>query len=108
MSKKILAVDFDGTLVENAYPNIGKIKKEVFAYARKRKNNGWIVTLWTCRTGRVLSAAVDFCTENGLTFDFINENAPDNVAKYGNDTRKGYADEYLDDKNITIEQIGGV
>ena len=54
--------------------------------------------MWTCRCGEDLAAAVEWCREQGLEFDYINENVPDNVNRWGNDTRKIFANEYIDDK----------
>ena len=54
--------------------------------------------LWTCRCGEDLTAAVEWCRERGLEFDYINENVPENVEKWGNDSRKIFAHEYIDDK----------
>lgn len=36
------AVDFDGTLVENAYPKIGKPKENIIAFCKK-KGNIWVI-----------------------------------------------------------------
>lgn len=95
---KIIAVDFDGTLCERKYPDIGAPITPVIEYVKERKAAGDIIILWTCRVGEYLANAVEWCKRQGLTFDYINENAPERVGQYGGDTRKISADEYIDDK----------
>lgn len=95
---KIIAVDFDGTLCERKYPDIGAPITPVIEYVKERKAAGDIIILWTCRVGEYLAYAVEWCKRQGLTFDYINENAPERVGQYGGDTRKISADEYIDDK----------
>ena len=95
---RVVAVDFDGTLCECKYPDIGAPVTPVIEYVKERKAAGDIVILWTCRVGEHLENAVEWCKRQGLTFDYINENAPEKVGQYGEDTRKISADEYIDDK----------
>ena len=101
---KIIAVDFDGTLVEDNYPEIGKINEEMFDLMIKMREKGVKLVLWTSRNllkGRdLLEEAVEFCKDNGLEFDAINENIEEVQELTGEDTRKVYADVYLDDKSI--------
>ncbi len=104
--RKIIAVDFDGTLFENAYPSIGKPKEDIILWCKLQKAAGSILILWTCRVGAYLQAAVKECEEVGLTFDYINESARENVELYGGvDTRKIYADIYLDDKSYGLADV---
>lgn len=97
---KIAAIDFDGCLVYDQFPEIGPINKELFACCKNLKKNGVKLILWTSRNGRMLQNAVNFCKENGLEFDAVNENLPEVVNLFGGDTRKVYADIYIDDKSI--------
>lgn len=96
--KKIYAVDFDGTLAQTRFPKIIKPNFSVFMLCRMIKKRGDILILWTCRCGKDLEDAVEYCRKYGLEFDFINENVPGNVEKFGNDCRKIFAHEYIDDK----------
>lgn len=96
----ILAVDFDGTLVEDKFPEIGKIRPVIFEAAKTAQKHGVKLILWTCRNGDRLKEAVEFCAENGLHFDAINENLDEVKVLYGGDTRKVFADEYWDDKGV--------
>ena len=61
-----LAIDFDGTIVEDAYPKIGKPKLFAFETLKKLQQDGHRLILWTYRYGKTLQEAVDFCKENGI------------------------------------------
>ncbi|MFD2698754.1 BT0820 family HAD-type phosphatase [Mesonia sediminis] len=95
----IIAVDFDGTIVENKYPGIGKPKMFAFETLKKLQKKGHRLILWTYRYGRELQEAVDFCEKNGLTFYAVNQSFPeeeyDAVV-----SRKINADLFIDDRNI--------
>ena len=94
--KKIYAVDFDGTLCINSkWPDIGDANVELFEFLIKKKSDGNHIILWTCRC----EEAVEFCKENGLEFDAVNDNMPHISEIFGSNTRKIYADYYIDDKN---------
>ena len=56
-----------------------------------------------CRVNERLAEAVEFCRGYGLEFDYVNENVPENIEKYGNDCRKVYANHYVDDRAQNIE-----
>lgn len=98
--KKIYAFDFDGTLCKEAYPNIGRPNKAMIHLAKRLKQNGHKLILWTCRCGPSLEEAVSWCHSQGITFDAINSNLPETLQKYGTDSRKITADFYIDDKGI--------
>lgn len=94
-----IAVDFDGTIVEHAYPAIGKEKLFAFRTLREMEKAGAILILWTLRTGKELDEAVDFCRKNGIEFYAVNKNYPEEV--YSDEvSRKVDADIFIDDKNI--------
>ena len=100
---KIIAVDFDGTLCENAWPKIGKPKYETIRYIKQQQLEGAKIILWTCRSGEMLGEAVNWCYyHHGIIFDAINANLPYIIEKFGGDTRKIFANEYIDDKNGSI------
>ena len=96
----IIAVDFDGTLCENKYPEIGKPNSVLIDDLKMRKDNGAKLILWTCRVGDRLEQAIDWCQEQGLIFDAVNQNLPEIVESFGGDCRKVFAHEYIDDRNI--------
>ena len=95
----IIAVDFDGTLAVTDYPKIIKPINRVIHFCKTQQKLGATLILWTCRHGEALDEAVKWCKKQGLEFDYINENPPEKIAVYG-DSRKVYADMYLDDHNI--------
>ena len=95
-----IAVDFDGTLVEDEFPKIGRIRQTVVNAIKELQNIGVKTILWTCRTGVSLEEAVQWCERNDIHFDAVNENLPETKEKWGGDTRKVFADIYIDDKNI--------
>lgn len=98
----IIAVDFDGTLCKNKWPEIGAPNMNLIIYLKERQAAGAKLILWTCRTGELLQEAVDWCISYGLIFDTVNANLPEVIETMGGDTRKIYADEYIDDKTVTI------
>ena len=95
---KLIAVDFDGTLCENAYPAIGKPMQSTVDALRAEIAAGAKWILWTCREGDELIVAVHWCHEHELYPNAVNENLPERTAFYGNDCRKVGADEYWDDR----------
>ncbi|HUU87508.1 MAG TPA: hypothetical protein VMX17_07110 [Candidatus Glassbacteria bacterium] len=104
----VLAVDYDGTLVENVFPEEGSFKKDVVNKVKEFKDNGAEVILWTCREGASLAEAIGRCYEKDVEFDAVNENSPSELAyiekqKAENGDilaqRKIYADLYIDDKS---------
>ena len=98
-SNKIIAVDFDGTIVEHQYPEIGPEMLFAFNTLRELQNKGHRLILWTYRDGEYLDAAVNYCLNNGITFYAVNENYPGET-KEDQGSRKIYADIYIDDRNI--------
>lgn len=96
----IIAVDFDGTLSLGArWPELGVANKELFEYLSEKQESGATLILWTCRHDGYLMDAIDWCSSFGLRFDYVNENVPWLIEKYG-DCRKVFADVYIDDKNM--------
>lgn len=104
---KIIAVDFDGTLAENAWPDIGEAKEEVLEYCKQQKANGAQIILWTNRVGERLDEAVKWCEEHGLELDAVNDNLPQMTAFFNNNSRKVFANEYIDDRMSTRFNLSG-
>lgn len=103
----IVAVDFDGTLCKDSYPYIGEPKYDMIALVKAYKDAGWKIVLWTCRTDEYLEAAVAWCRGHGLEFDAINTNIEEVKSMFGGDTRKVFADRYIDDKNEFVRECNG-
>jgi hydroxymethylpyrimidine pyrophosphatase-like HAD family hydrolase len=95
----VIAVDFDGTIVEHRFPDIGRIRPFAFETLLELQAKKHKLILWTHRSGRHLDEAVDFCLFNGLTFYAINKNYPEEKW-YEHDSRKIVADVYIDDRNV--------
>ena len=99
LDKKIIAVDFDGTIVDDAYPGIGKAKMFAFDTIKRLQNDGHRIVLWTYRHGKKLDEAVAFCKANGIEFYAINNSFPNETFE-GKESRKIGADIFIDDRNI--------
>ena len=98
-NKLIIAVDFDGTIVEDGYPGIGKPRLFAFETLKKLQENGHRLILWTYRNGNRLNEAVAFCNENGIEFYAVNKSFEEEKLD-GSQSRKIYADLFIDDRNI--------
>ena len=105
--RKIIAVDFDGTLVENEYPGIGAHNWNVIEALEAEIENGAYVIIWTCRSGAELAEMQEWLDDmaqnlNIFRYDRINSNAPWILEDWKVDNRKIYADEYWDDKSVNV------
>lgn len=95
----LIAVDFDGTIVEDAYPKIGSAKLFAFETLKRLEQDGHRLILWTYRSGKRLDEAVAFCKENGIVFYAVNNSYPEEIFE-GKVSRKINADYFIDDRNI--------
>lgn len=95
----LIAVDFDGTIVEDAYPKIGAPKIFAFETLKRLEQDGHRLILWTYRCGKRLDEAVNFCKDNGIDFYAVNNSFPEEVFE-GKVSRKINADYFIDDRNI--------
>lgn len=103
---KIYAIDFDGTItVRSRFPEIGEPRIEFIEWLKSQQAEGAKLVLWTCRTGRLLDEAVKFCESFKLRFDAVNENLPEIIESFGTDTRKVFANVYIDDLNKTPWEV---
>ena len=96
-----IAVDFDGTIVEHRYPEIGK--EIIFATDTLKMliNDGHQLILWTVREGEMLDEAVEWCRQRGVEFYAVNKDFPEeDVEKNENSSRKLRVDLFIDDRNI--------
>jgi hypothetical protein len=97
----IIAVDFDGTIVEHRYPSIGKELPFAIEALRKLVAEGHRLILWTVREGQYLEDAVEFCRSRGLEFYAVNRDYPEEEQEHNNHfTRKLKADLWIDDRNL--------
>jgi len=97
----IIAVDFDGTIVEHRYPAIGKERPFATETLKKLVKDGHRLILWTVREGRLLEEAVEFCRERGVEFYAVNRDYPEEEKdKNKHYSRKLKADVWIDDRNV--------
>lgn len=109
---KTIAVDFDGTLCENKFPDIGVPKPLVIEYIKRQQAEGAHIILHTCRENgtkrELLDEAIKFCAEQGIELYAVNEN-PDNkyFEEYGTglDCGKVFADIYIDNKAMNVADL---
>lgn len=94
MTQTIYAVDYDGTLLIG-----GKLNGRLLAMLKREQAKGNVVILWTCREGKSLGEAVEMLRRNGFMPNCINCNHPLGIKRLGHDSRKIYADVYIDDKS---------
>ena len=92
--KKIIAVDFDGTIVSHMYPKIGIENPSAIRVLKKLIEQGHQLILWTMRSGEPLNEAVAYCEERGISFLGVNSN-PDQFS--WTTSPKQYAHLYIDD-----------
>ncbi|MEM9681122.1 MAG: hydrolase [Bacteroidota bacterium] len=97
--KLIIGIDFDGTIVEDAYPRIGKTRIFAFETLKRLQQDGHRLILWTYRSGIRLEEAVNFCKKNGIEFYAVNKSFPEEKFDYSK-SRKINADLFIDDRNI--------
>lgn len=94
-----IAVDFDGTIVEHMYPKIGKPMLFAFETLRELQKSHQLI-LWTYRSGKLLSEAVEYCKENGIDFYAVNNSFPEEIFDIAEASRKIDADIFIDDRNV--------
>lgn len=78
----IYAVDFDGTLCEHRFPDIGRPNLKLIEWLIRKREEGDKLILWTNRVGQYLDNAVSWCVERGLEFDAVNTNLPEIMKRY--------------------------
>lgn len=106
----ILAIDYDGTLVKDVFPEKGSFRRDILEKAKEFKKHDAEVVLWTCREGKLLEEAVERCKEEGLEFDSVNENSPSQLKYMEEQKKKGdvlalhkiFADFYADDRSMNL------
>ncbi len=97
-----IAVDFDGTIVEHRYPEIGEelpFATETLKMLIKDRHK---LILWSVREGKLLDEAVNWCRERGVEFYAVNRDYPEENGKESNNffSRKLKVDMFIDDRNI--------
>jgi hypothetical protein len=96
----VLAVDFDGTVVEDRYPEIGRPLPFAIETLKQLHQDGHRLVLWTYRHGRPLREAVDFMEGHGVPLYAVNMSFPGEEADLKGYSRKIHADLFIDDRNV--------
>lgn len=96
----VIAVDFDGTVVEHKYPAIGKEMPFAFATLKELQKRGHRLVLWTFRHGKTLDEAVEYCKKNGVEFYAVNRSFPEEKFDPNEASRKIDCDMFIDDRNV--------
>lgn len=96
-----IAVDFDGTIVEDKYPHIGKERPFAVATLKQLMKDGHYLILWTVRKGEKLDDAVKWCEDRGIRFFAVNKDYADDELDQLHHSRKIKADLFIDDRSVT-------
>ena len=109
MRKRIIAIDFDGTLSLGEYPSCGPANEKLVSLLKRilslpRGGRCCRYVLWTCRKGQPLDDAIEWLKEQGIVFDDVNELPPDAIS-FDNDSRKLFYDLFIDDKAVSPEDF---
>ena len=98
MKKLVIAIDFDGTIVTNKYPDIGYLKRNAKKVINELFDAGHEIIINSCRQGKEEQDMIDFLKQMGIKYSAVNENLCYRIEEYNNDCRKIGADVYIDDK----------
>ena len=96
----VIAIDFDGTIVEHRYPEIGKEIPFSVETLKMLQQDRHKLILWTVREGHLLDEAVQWCKERGLEFYAVNRDYPEEAREDRGFSRKLKADMFIDDRNL--------
>ena len=106
MDKRLIAMDFDGTLCTEAWAAVGEPNWPVIEKIKAMQKEGHEFILWTCRENKELIPVLEFLDKVDLHFEYINSNPEYRVRQFnGNDCRKIGADYYVDDKALSINDF---
>ena len=97
-----IAVDFDGTIVEHRYPEIGAERPFAIDTLKMLIKDRHKLILWSVREGKLLEDAVEWCRQRGVEFYAINRDYPEETTENNpHFSRKlNTIDYFIDDRNI--------
>jgi uncharacterized HAD superfamily protein len=105
MKKLVIAIDFDGTICESHWPEIGHEIPGAVQTIKRLHKHGHKIIIWTCRTGDALDKVIHWLIQHRVPYDAINANLPERIKAYKGDTRKVSADLYVDDKGLGVRKV---
>ncbi len=95
-----IAIDFDGTIVEHRYPEIGPEIPFAIDTLKMLINDRHRLILWSVREGVLLEEAVEYCRKRGVEFYAVNKDYPEEKMTDRNFSRKLKVDLFIDDRNL--------
>ena len=101
----IFAVDFDGTITDSHFPELGNMRPDASRVLQRLVMAGHTIIIWTCRpvNGHGIEEMEKWLEEHGVPYHSINENAREVKFTTG---QKIYADIYIDDRSIDFYENG--
>lgn len=94
MTDKVIAIDFDGTITEDApYPICGKVRDEAKQYIPILYALGYRLVLWTARKGKFYDECLQVLDDSNLLCYFSSEYETGQTGKI-------VAHFYIDDKSL--------
>ena len=102
MKPKYIGIDFDGTIVEHTFPEIGQEVPGALKWMKKWQEEGHKLILYTVRSdgqrgGNVLTDAVDWLTARGIVLFGVNCNSDQGA---WSNSPKPYCHIYIDDAAV--------
>lgn len=104
MRYQLFAIDLDGTIVEESFPEIGQLKPHAIRVMKRIKENGGKIAIWTSRSTSQAGKVQKFLAENNIPYDVYNEPFPEIKEKYEATSRKVFADIYIDDRAYGVNR----
>ena len=98
----ILSIDFDGTIVKDEYPGIGKPLPGAIQAINELYESGYCIIINSCRAREREDEMIDWLNRNGVNYCHCNENCCERIVKYRTDCRKISADCIIDDKSLMM------
>lgn len=94
-----ICVDFDGTIVDHRFPEIGKPVPDAIKWLKRIHNAGGKLILYTMRSdgkmmGTLLTDAVNYLRSEGVELFGVNKNP---TQESWTSSPKAYAEIYIDD-----------
>ena len=102
MVKKVIAIDFDGTIVDDKFPDFGDVKEGAKEVINELLEVGHEVIIWSCQDAEEIEHVL---YRLGINYTAINENTESMMQRWGNNPRKIGADNFIDDKGLDTTNI---